>query len=212
MKKNWITWLVIAIVVVGAILLMRGTGGGGDVEGSQAPPVTDQDWIKGNTTSTVTLIEYSDFQCPACGAYYPILKQVFEEYGDRIQFVYRHFPLRNIHPNAEPAARAAEAAGKQGKFWEMHDMIFENQTTWSGFASVISTFEGYAQELGLDIEQFRQDLTDGAIADQVQGDYNGGLDAGVNSTPTFYLNGQKLDNPRGLEPFKQVIEEALAGN
>ena len=203
---------MIAIVVVGAILLMRGTGGGGDVEGSQAPPVTDQDWIKGNTTSTVTLIEYSDFQCPACGAYYPILKQVFEEYGDRIQFVYRHFPLRNIHPNAEPAARAAEAAGKQGKFWEMHDMIFENQTTWSGFASVISTFEGYAQELGLDIEQFRQDLTDGAIADQVQGDYNGGLDAGVNSTPTFYLNGQKLDNPRGLEPFKQVIEEALAGN
>lgn len=173
--------------------------------------IGENEWIRGNRTASTTLIEYSDFQCPACGAYYPILKQLHQEFGNELRFVYRHFPLRQIHFNAELAARAAEAAGKQGKFWEMHDMIFENQKEWSERASAKNAFIQYAQSLGFDVERFKSDMDAKETKQKVSVDYNGGVGFGVNSTPTFFLNGEKLGNPGSYEEFKAVIQAALGG-
>ncbi|OGE44123.1 hypothetical protein A3B45_04205 [Candidatus Daviesbacteria bacterium RIFCSPLOWO2_01_FULL_39_12] len=166
------------------------------------------DWLKGNKEAKVSLVEYSDFQCPACGAYYPLLKQLNQEFGDKILFVYRHFPLPN-HKNAEPAAQAAEAAGRQGKFWEMHDLLFENQTDWSNQSAAKETFIEYAQSLNLDIEKFKSDLDSPQVKDKVKRDYQSGLQFKVNATPTFFLNNQKLPNPRSFEEFKSIIQNEI---
>jgi protein-disulfide isomerase len=172
--------------------------------------ISESDWVKGAKTQKIVLIEYSDFQCPACGAYYPVTKQVVEEFGENIAFVYRHFPLRQIHQNAELAARAAEAAGKQNKFWEMHDMIFENQKEWSNEKSVKEFFVKYADALDLSKEQFAVDFDSGEIKDKINADYQSGLRFNVNATPTFFLNGEKLQNPRNYEDFKSLIQGAVS--
>lgn len=163
---------------------------------------------KGNSESSVVLVEYSDFQCPACGAYYPLLKALVEEFGSEMQFVYRHFPLPQ-HQHAELAGRAAEAAGQQGKFWEMHDLIFENQQSWTNLRNSEETFTQYAVQLGLDMEKFKTDLDSKELKEKVRGDYSSGLSSGVNSTPTFFLNGVKLQNPRSYEEFRNAILNAL---
>ncbi|OGZ53670.1 MAG: hypothetical protein A3B25_01335 [Candidatus Ryanbacteria bacterium RIFCSPLOWO2_01_FULL_48_26] len=167
-------------------------------------------WTKGNPDAKVRLVEYSDFQCPACGAYYPIVKQIVAEFGDRISLTYRHFPLRNVHESADLAARAAEAAGNQGKFWEMHDMLFVNQTRWTFIPGVAgSAIEGYAKSLGLDIDTFKKDLNSGDTRDKVERDYQSGVAAGVNHTPTFFINGKEIPNPRSYDEFKNAILAAL---
>jgi protein-disulfide isomerase len=122
-----------------------------------ASGISLNDNSKGNSESSVVLVEYSDFQCPACGAYYPLLKALVEEFGSEIRFVYRHFPLAQ-HQHAELAGRAAEAAGKQGKFWEMHDLIFENQQSWTNLRNSEEVFTHYAVQLDLDMEKFKADL------------------------------------------------------
>ena len=172
--------------------------------------VAISDQTKGNSNSTVLLVEYGDFQCSACGRYYPLLKQLNQEFGDQIQFVYRHFPLKQTHRNAEPAAFAAEAASKQGKFWEMHDLIFEGQEDWSEKRNAKDTFVEYANSLNLDMETFKADVGSKEIKNKVRNDYSSGVKAGVNSTPTLFLNGKKLQNPRGYEELKKLIEEALS--
>lgn len=171
--------------------------------------VTEQDQIKGNLLSQIVLIEYADFQCPACGAYYPILKQLSDAFGDRATFVYRHFPLSQ-HQHAEIMARAGEAAGAQGKFWEMHNMIFENQNVWSRASNVRSTITEYVTALGLDQNRFSQDLDASEIKEKVKSDYQGGLQAGVNSTPTFFLNGVKLQNPRSYQEFETLFNDTIS--
>ena len=143
-------------------------------------------WSTGPTTPKVTLVEFSDFECPACGAAYPVVKQVVEKYKDDLKFVYRHFPL-DQHKNARRAAEAAEAAGAQGKFWEMHDLLFANQKDLSD-----ETIQKLASDLKLDMSQFNQDLATGKYKDKVQKDLTDGTAIGVNATPTFYLNGKKL--------------------
>lgn len=175
-------------------------------------PVSEIDQIKGGdaTTSKVTLVEYSDFQCSACGAYYPIVKQLIEDFDTDIQFVYRHFPLFTIHANADISARAAESAGAQGKFWEMHDLLFENQQTWSTINNPKKTFVGYAEQIGLDIDKFTADLNSKEIGDKVESDRLDGLNAGVNSTPSFFLDGVKMKNPQSLEEFSAAINKAIA--
>ena len=175
---------------------------------SLASAVIESDWIKGNKESKVIITEYSDFQCPACASYYGLVKQLHKDFGDRIAFVYRHFPLRQIHANAEIAALSAEAAGKQGKFWEMHDMIFENQKKWEGDKNAKEIFIGYAEELGLNAEQFKQDLDSKEVKEKVEADYQSGVKAGVNHTPTFFVNGGEIQNPRSYEEFKNIINEA----
>jgi len=172
--------------------------------------ISESDWVKGAKTQKIVLIEYSDFQCPACGAYYPVTRQLVEEFGENIAFVYRHFPLRQIHQNAELAARAAEAAGKQNKFWGMHDLIFENQKEWSNKKNVKEFFVKYADALNLNKEQFVVDFDSREIKDKINADYQSGLRFNVNATPTFFLNGEKLQNPRNYEDFKSLIQGAVS--
>jgi protein-disulfide isomerase len=171
--------------------------------------VSHDDWVKGNRDAKIVLIEYSDFQCPACGFYFPILKKLSEEFGENIAIVYRHFPLFSIHPNAKFAAYAAEAAGKQGKFWEMHDLIFSNQSEWSDKKNVDEIFVRYAQILNLNIDQFKKDFSSKEIKQKIENSYKNALKLGLDSTPTFFLNGKKIPNPRNYEDFKNIIIENI---
>lgn len=171
--------------------------------------LAENDNVKGSREAKTVLIEYSDFQCPACAAYQSIVKQLAQDLGENIAVVYRHFPLQQ-HKNAESAAYAAEAAGKQGKFWEMHDMIFETQNDWSSQSNTRDTFIGYAEKLELDRAQFISDIDSNEITDKVDSQQKSGLRAKVNGTPTFFLNGKKLDTPRSYANFKSTVEEAIA--
>jgi len=170
------------------------------------------DQIKGDKNAKVELIEYSDFQCPACSYYYPYLNQITEELSGQIRFAYRHFPL-SYHKNAELAARAAEAAGKQVKFWEMYNLIFESQDTWSDSNDAINTFTVFATSLGLDMNKFNADINSQEVKDKVANDLKSGVDIGVDATPTFILNGQKLD-PSTLNPqtLREQINTAIQNN
>lgn len=167
-------------------------------------------------TGSVTLVEYGDFECPGCARFYPILKQVKEKYGDKITFQYRHFPLTQIHQNAMAAHRAAEAAHKQGKFFEMHDILFEGRNSWiaqsgASTAQAITVFESYAQQLGLNMEQFKQDVNSSVVNDIIQADIKAGQDLKITSTPTFVLDGTKLEDARDtIEYFTEKIDAALA--
>jgi protein-disulfide isomerase len=172
------------------------------------PPVR---WTKGNPRSSVTLVEYSDFQCPTCGQYYPMLKQLGDEFHDQIRFVYRQFPLTGLHRNAMPAALAAEAAGRQGRFWEMHNLIFEHQKEWSDRSDARERFIGYAKELGLDITRFEADMDAESTKKAVEADMQSGFLLGVNGTPTFFLNGVKLQNPRSYDAFRNLIQLSVGG-
>jgi protein-disulfide isomerase len=157
-----------------------------------------------------TLVEYSDFQCPACASYEPLLESIIADYeSEGLRFVYRHFPLPS-HLNAISAAKASEAAGNQGKFWEMHGLLFENQTTWSGQlpSEVVNTFATYAGQLGLDEDKFKTDFEAEATEERVRRDLLSGQKAGVAGTPTFYLNGVEL-SARVESEFRAQIEEAL---
>ncbi len=171
--------------------------------------VSESDWSAGNRDAGITLIEYSDFQCPACAAYYPIVKQLKSELGDQFLFVYRHFPLPQ-HANAPVAAVATEAAGTLGKFWEMHDQIFEHQTNWSSASDPRPQFADYAVLIGLDRDTFLREMAVREHSSDVNSDYGSGRKAGVNSTPTFFLNGKKIDNPRSFEEFKSLIQNATS--
>ena len=180
--------------------------------GALAVPVSEADWFRGAENAKVVLVEYGDFQCPACGAYHPVLKQLENEYPGDLKVIYRHFPLYRIHPNAGLAARATEAAGLQGKFWEMHDMIFESQPLWSQDPNAKDLFVEYAGIIDLDLQEFASDLDVKEIRDKVDEDYEGGLRARVNSTPTFFLNGMKIENPGSYEEFKKLIEQTINAN
>lgn len=171
-------------------------------------PVRETDHMAANKKAKVVLVEYSDFQCPACGQYHPLIKQVLAKYNDKIAFMQRHFPLQQ-HKNAIAAARAAEAAGKQGKFFEMGDILFTNQKDWETLDNPVKKFEEYAKKLKLNMDQFKKDNTD-AQDKKIEDDRNSGVALGVNSTPTFFLNGAKLDNPGSLADFSKLIDVELA--
>lgn len=173
------------------------------------PKVTTSDFQTGSSTSKVTVVEYADFQCPACKAYYPIVKQLQQDYGDNLHFVYRFFPLENIHKNAALSAQAAYAASKQGKFWEMHDRLFDTQDTWAELPNPTDTFVGYAKDLGLNLDQFKSDYTSDAAQKFVNDSYQTALNLGLQGTPSFFLNGKFIENPQGYQPFKDLIAKEL---
>lgn len=210
--KKTFMWISIfaglGLIVYGLFLL----GGGSSSSASSvlADRVAPSDHVTGNTDSSIILVEYSDFQCPACAAYHTIVKQLLEDMGDSVQFVYRNFPLTSIHQNAQIAAQAAEAAAQQGKFWEMYDLLFENQTQWSEVNQPETVFENYADSLGLDIDQFKQDLESDIIKDKVETDYQSGVRSQVNATPTFFLNGKQIQNPNNYESFRDLVQQAAS--
>jgi protein-disulfide isomerase len=154
------------------------------------------DHVFGNANSKVTLINYGDFQCPGCGTEHPRMKAIVEQYKDQIRFVFRNFPIPTLHPNAKAAAGAAEAASLQGKYWEMHDKIYESQSAWENLDGSDRTdlFVDYATELGLDTSKFKADMASEAVSKKIAYDYSLGHKAGIDSTPSFYLNGIKLDS------------------
>lgn len=212
--KKYITRSFVVLIIIVAIVgiwRLSQQSATSSVSPNDVLQVQSSDWIKGNANSIVTLIEYSDFQCPACASYYPLLKKLTSEFSNDITFVYRHFPLRQIHPNAQLAGQAAEAGGKQDRFWEMHDMIFEGQKNWSNQSLNLAEdiFVSYAEQLDIDIEKFKIDINSKEVKDKVNSDYRSGIRSGTNSTPTFFLNGEKIQNPRGYEAFKSLLNNAL---
>jgi len=201
---------VILILIILVVFSSNDSGGPNYTGGNTQEPAISDEWVRGNKDSSVVLIEYSDFQCPACKLYEGLLFQVQEQYGDRVAFIYRHFPLTQIHANADLAARASEAAGLQDKFWEMQDLLFTGQDQWSKLINANSVFKGYAQELGLDLTKFQKDITSEAVRQQVVDDYARGLKVGVAGTPTFILNGVKLPrNPGSYEEFAALLDQIV---
>lgn len=165
---------------------------------------------KGNADSTVKLVEYSDFQCPACGDFYYVVKDILDEYGDSIGFEYKNFPLLTIHQFALPAAKAAEAAGQQGKFFAMHDKLFENQAAWSTAANPQAFFVQYAEEIGLDVDLFKKHMRASMIEDKIKSEFNEARDLGLTGTPSFFLNGKRMQFDT-YESFKNQIDVAVNG-
>jgi protein-disulfide isomerase len=164
------------------------------------PVSEDRDHIQGPADAPVTLVEYGDYQCPYCGAAYPIIKEVQARMGDRLRFVFRNFPISTSHPRAEQAAEAAEAAAAQGKFWEMHDLLYENQERMGD-----DDLHAYAEQLELDVDRFDRELAEHGHAKRVHEDFMSGVRSGVNGTPTFYVNGIRHDGPYDLETLLGVL-------
>jgi len=176
--------------------------------------LSETDHTQGDKTSNVILIEYSDFQCPACKQYSGVVQDVVSEFENHMVFAYRYFPLRKIHKNAGISAQAAEAAGLQGKFWEMHDTLFENQEKWAGAPenNAIETFKGYAKDIGLDVTKFASDISSNVVIEKVAANERSAVEGKVNHTPTFFLNGKEIKNPQSLEEFRKVIRDAIEQN
>ena len=167
-------------------------------------PVGPRDHVQGSENAPVTLVEYGDYACPYCGVAYPIVKSIQRRIGDRLRFVFRNFPLVEAHPNAEHAAEAAEAAGAQGKFWEMHDLLYENQD-----ALEPEDLVQYARALKLDLKRFVLEMREHVYAERVREDFRSGVRSGVNGTPTFFINGARHNGPFDLESLLAAIEEAV---
>lgn len=168
------------------------------------PPVTERDHIAGPDDAPITLVEYGDYECPYCGMAYPIVKDLQRRLGDQLRFVFRNFPLREAHPHAEHAAEAAESAGAQGKFWEMHDIIFEHQQALED-----DDLQAYAKAIGADPKRIAEDLTNATYVKRVRDDFRSGVRSGVNGTPTFFINGERYNGPwADAVQFLRALREA----
>jgi protein-disulfide isomerase len=167
------------------------------------PVSEDSDHIQGPADAPLTLLEYGDYECPYCGQAYPIVKQLQKQLGDRLRFVFRNFPITTAHPHSEQAAEAAEAANGQGRFWEMHDYLYEHQQHLDD-----SDLHAYAEQLGLDLDRFDRDLADHTYAERVREDFMSGVRSGVNGTPSFYINGIRHDASYDYETLLSALERA----
>lgn len=174
--------------------------------------VTDTDYVSGPEDAPAVLVEYLDFECEACGAYFPLVERLKQDFPDDVRIVTRYFPL-TMHKNGMTSALAAEAAGQQGKFQEMHDLLFSEQKKWGRKASADpALFEEYARKLGLDMERFQKDVTSSAARERVARDISSGTNLGITGTPSFFLNGEKIDNPKSYEDFKVLVQAVLLKN
>jgi protein-disulfide isomerase len=177
-----------------------------DASSTLTPPVTDRDHAQGPANAKVTLVEYGDYECPYCGRAYPIVKQLQEQLGKQLRFVFRNFPLRQAHPHALHAAIAAEAVGAHGEseFWRMHDTIYEHQDALED-----EDLAGYAESIGVPATEIVDAFAGGPIAGRVRADFRGGTRSGVNGTPTFFVNGERYDgNWTDVELFASVLRSA----
>ena len=199
--------IIVSLLVVVVIVFLLAKGGykkssdkveRSNVDQATALQIRENDWAVGPVDAKVTIVEYLDFECEACGAYYPIVSQLKEEYKESIRFVVRYFPLPG-HGNSKTAAYAVEAAGKQGKFWEMHNILFAKQTEW-GEQQVANQqqFEKYAIEAGVaDIEQWKKDVASPEVKERVDASYKEAISLNLQGTPSFFLNGKKIESPKG---------------
>lgn len=206
MDKRFLLILAAMAIVFGGIFFL------GKSKSSAPGKTGSTNTVSNHTIGTgkkVTLVEYGDYQCPACGQFFPIVKQLQSKYAEQMTFRFAHFPLVQIHQNAMVGSRAAEAAGLQGKFWEMHDLLYQNQNSWSASSDPNPYFVQYATSLGLDLTKFKQDMASQAVLNTINADTSEAQSFGASGTPTFILNGKKIESPNSLEAFSQVIDEAI---
>jgi protein-disulfide isomerase len=168
------------------------------------PPFSEADHYRGSIKSAIQLLEFGDFQCPHCGAAHPMLKKIEKTFGSRMLFIFRHFPLSESHPYAKIAAIASEAAARQGNFWEMFDLIYENQSRLDR-----EMLLGLAKTLHFNIKKFQKDLEDPALTEKVESDFESGILSGVNGTPSFYINGEKYNGPYTFESLALALDHAI---
>jgi protein-disulfide isomerase len=204
MKNPWIYVGVGAVILFGGAFWYAGVAAEKNNDGVEVVS-----HIKGNREATVTLVEYADLQCPACAAFQPAINEAMTLYGDSISFEFKHFPLP-IHRFAEDAALAAEAAGQQDKFFEYHDLLFTNQTEWSGSPNPPAFFLKYAEDLELDMESFRRHMNSSVLRGRVQEQFNEARDLGLTGTPTFFLNGNRMQITT-FQDFLDQIGAAVTG-
>ncbi len=214
-QKRLILWLTIALILfLSVILIIFSTKSDSPIVKSPEK-INGNDWTLGNPEATVTLIEYSDFECPACSYFSEMIDRLMREFEDYVYFAYRHYPLEKIHENAYLAARAAEASGKQGEFFRMSRKIFGNQAAWANQTEedAIDIFTAYAEELNLDIPKFIEDLNSEAVKNQIDADILSAKEAGIYFTPSFFLNGELIShNPTNYEDFRKLIINELEKN
>lgn len=218
MSKRFL--LILAVIVLGLGGIFWLTRNKASAPSGSSTPTNHQ---RNQGSSGVVLIEYGDFQCPACGSFYPIIKQLETQYSDRVTFQFRHLPLTQLHQNALAGARAAEAAGKQNKFFEMHDKLYEENgayyaaqqqgqtyNTWINSSNAMLYFTDYATQLGLNVDKFRTDFASSEINSAINADRSLANKKGYNSTPTFELDGKKIENnPPDYASFAKVLDDAI---
>ena len=190
--------LVVILTIAGLYFLSRDNN-------SFQISLEENDHFRGNREASVILVEYSDFSCPACAYYFPIIEELIANYNNDLLFIYRHFPF---HQNSYSAALTSEAAGKQGAFWQMAEKLYVNQANWANSQNPFEIFSSYAEELDLDIEKFKNDLNSQEIEQKVSSDFNSGKKYGITYTPSFFINGTLIDNPPSYEEFAKLIESA----
>jgi len=208
MKNITDKWLIILIGAVSVLIVAAAvvslSGGVKSTTTAKGNLVESDSHVLGNNDAKVTVVEFADFECPACQAGYPIVKKLTQDYGDKILFVFRHFPILTGHPYALEAAEAAEAAGEQGKFWEYYDFLFESQGKLTD-----DDLRGYAKTLGLDMTKFNAALDSDKYKDKVMADLADGEKLGVDATPTFFINGKKYVGVQTYDQFKSIIDGQL---
>lgn len=222
-KTTWIIFAAACAALLGGLVYFSSSErlDVNEVNTKQIQTASEQsgnigDHVFGNKDSKVVLLEYGDFQCPGCGSAHPTVKELSEKYEDQMAFVFRNYPISSIHPNARAAAAAVEAAGKQGKYWEMHNIIFESQNNWSQLNSSerVEYFNGKARELNLDTAQFQTDMGSAEVTQKINFDLALGKKDNVSGTPTFLLNGEAVgqDTYNDPEKFEKAITDALKEN
>lgn len=207
-RNRWFIFAGLCIAVVAGLVYMSNNNKVAVDEVNAFQITTDReinDQVYGNKDAKVVIYEYADFQCPGCGGAFPNISKIKEQYKDSVAFVYRHFPLTSAHPHAFAAAAAAESAGLQGKFWEMHDLIYQSQDSWKDLSAEQrqKTFEGYAKQIGLNESQFKTDIASDKVAAKVNFDRALGLKVGVDSTPTVFINSDKIDDETVTDLIQQ---------
>lgn len=214
--KNNIWTIGFVVVLIGAFAAMILASKHTDIPSSTGVAadtidftIAPTDHVEGGNNPKVTLVEFADFQCPACGAYYPLVERLHTDFPNDLQIVYKYFPLRTIHFQAQDAAQAAEAASNQGKFWEMYNQLYSTQNDWANTTG-LTPFDTYATKIGLDMTKFHADISSQAVKDRIEKDVDYGNSIGINGTPTFYVNGKKIDNPQSYDAFKAIIVGAGA--
>jgi protein-disulfide isomerase len=203
MKNPWVLIALLVVVLVSGSVWYSNKVGATYNDGVVVTP-----HITGNENATITLTEYSDFECPACGQFQPMVTEILSKYGDNIKFEYKHYPLIQIHKYAQIAATAAEAAGQQGKFFEYADKLFLNQKEWTKSSNPTVLFTKYATELGLDVDKFNKQQRSSLLNDRVKADMMEARNLGLTSTPSFFLNGTKMEI-KSFEDFTAQIEAAI---
>lgn len=200
---------ILVVVVGGMIGLFALAGGGGDPApvGDKSKIIRDNSYKTGS--GDIQLVEFGDYQCPACGSVHPTIKQLLKDYEGKITFYFRNFPLTNIHKNALAGAEAAEAAGAQSKYWEMHDKLYETQKDWSDLADPTDVFVGYAKDLGLDADKFKTEIVAKKYQTIIDQDAADATALNVQATPTFFFNGEQYTGNSSYASLRDEVEKRL---